>query len=921
MPILTLPNGDANRDGTIGEDDYRLVDAALGTSDPNADLNGDGAVKDDDLAIVKANLGLSRAPSWGNFGAPSGWYTLQFAVQLGDYVGSANHTVQVNLHDLGANERYTTTVEFRGAPLQVVSVQVPTRNRYAVQVVAPQGGSWLTISRTEVQATAPAPDTFGTPFPWQGSFPVPYGVMNPWNGNLTVGLGLVGWGGQAGVAFGLTYNAQDTREGALGVGWRHSYEARLVPTAYGMELHEPDGRILQFAAQPDGSYVAMKGVYDRLQPTPTGFRLVRASQVRWEFDASGRLTAIRDLHNQGVTLEYNPAGQLTRVVDTTGRVLELAYYQAGDVVPDRTPFIPVPEAWYGKLKSIRDPLQRVWQFTYYPYPASGGMETPGEFGQQVYLRSVISPPLEYANETPRTGAAHRFKYEAAWRHSALLTELRDRMGYGVRYHYDVRGYSLGYTSVGRAGDNWMMVPCPVPIDYPQFLGDPRHRVRFGVSELAENDFGYLVYEYDALGRLMRTIDPLGRTTTLGWNLLYQLTSVQSPAGATYTFCWDERGNLTRAQDPLGNAVELEYTALNRLRSVRDALTPAGKYRVYYGYNATGDLEKAIELAGVGAGEEVGTAYVWDETRGLLMEAWDAEGHRTQKYEYDAYGHPTKVQNALGNGARVWRNPLGWITQIKNARGQDIFHRYDSWGRLREKQTPEKLVRYTYDLEGRLLTMTELPPNNPNGQPVRTTIWQYKPSTGELWKVITPEGEVEYHFRRGLLTDLTLKDANGQPLKAFRYSYNAANELTQVWQGNALEVEYIRENLTGRLRAVRYDNGTSVVYYTYEPPNQNPDRVKALEWRAGTAPFRREVYHYDALGRIARKEEFLPNAQGNLQKVAEVRYTYDHQGQLIAEQRTGQHAYTISYTYDKVGNRLTRTRTVNGQTTEDRMTYD
>ena len=174
-----MPNGDANRDGKVDGDDYRIVEAALGTSAPDADLNGDGAVKDDDLAIVKAHLGLSNAPSWGNFSAPSGWYTLQFAVQLGDYLGSANHSIQVNLHDLGAGDRYTITVQFRGAPLEVVSVPVPTRNRYAVQVVAPQGERWLTISRTDVQATAPAPNTFGTPFPWQGSFPVPYGVVNP----------------------------------------------------------------------------------------------------------------------------------------------------------------------------------------------------------------------------------------------------------------------------------------------------------------------------------------------------------------------------------------------------------------------------------------------------------------------------------------------------------------------------------------------------------------------------------------------------------------------------------------------------------------------------------------------------------------------------------------------------------------------
>ncbi|GIV11576.1 MAG: hypothetical protein KatS3mg020_1067 [Fimbriimonadales bacterium] len=68
-------------------------------------------------------------------------------------------------------------------------------------------------------------------------------------------------------------------------------------------------------------------------------------------------------------------------------------------------------------------------------------------------------------------------------------------------------------------------------------------------------------------------------------------------------------------------------------------------------------------------------------------------------------------------------------------------------------------------------------------------------------------------------------------------------------------------------------------------------------------------------------EHLPNAQGQLTQVAEVVYTYDHQGQLIEERRTGQHAYTIAYTYDAVGNRLTRTCTVNGQTTVDTLSYN
>jgi len=47
VPTMTLPNGDANRDGIIDDADYDLVDTNRGVPDPDprADLNGDGGSK------------------------------------------------------------------------------------------------------------------------------------------------------------------------------------------------------------------------------------------------------------------------------------------------------------------------------------------------------------------------------------------------------------------------------------------------------------------------------------------------------------------------------------------------------------------------------------------------------------------------------------------------------------------------------------------------------------------------------------------------------------------------------------------------------------------------------------------------------------------------------------------------------------
>jgi RHS repeat-associated protein len=939
VPTLTLPNGDVTRDGTVDDSDLLAVQFQFGATGGDADLNGDGTVDDADLMIVLFSFGQSADASWGNFPAPSGWYTLQFAVQLGDYVGVPSGTAQINLRDRITGAQYTTSIAFNGSSLQVVSIPVPTPNPYAVQVVAPAGGSWLTISRTDVQATAPAPNTFGAPFPWQGSFPVPYGVINPANGNLTVGLGLMAWGGQSGVVFGLTYNALDTRTGVLGVGWRHSYEARLVPVAEGIRLEEPDGRIVVFAEQPDGSYVAMKGVYDRLVRADSEYHLIRPSQTRWVFDLSGRLVAIRDLHNQGVALEYNPvSGELTRVVDTTGRALRLSYYGQD-----------APPAWRGKLAAVRvegapNVPEQVWRFEYLPTLNEIGENTPR-------LARIIFPPLSYDGTTDPTPYAYQFSYtnfgnEFAPRY--VLTQIDNREGLSVVYEYDTTSYHTfectGFRVLGRPGSGGdfgggllraevcatPIRACPV-IDISgqcvSTLGATVRRVHYAVSQDSDGNWRFLTYEYDALGRLNRTIDPLGRVSQMYWNSLFQLQTVQTPAGAVYHFCWDERGNLTRVEDGAGKAVELEYTALNRLRSVRDALTPSGKYRKFYTYNAFGDLEQVKELTGTGAGGEAMTTYVWDTTRGLLQEAWDAEGHRTQKYLYDAYGHTTQVQDALGHGGTVQRNALGWVEQATNARGQTVRYKYDSWGRLREKQTPNAVIRYTYDLEGQLLEMEET-----RAQSARRTVWEYRATTGELERVsfydkranapnYSLEGAVEYGWTRGQLTEFTLKDSAGQTLKRYHYVYDAAGALEKVHTGNAAqpEVHYIREAGTGRLQRVRYGNGTEVVYRYYNSPY--PERVREMEWRAGTVPFRKEVYSYDALRRIETKEEHLPDAQGALQLSATTTYTYDHQGQLIREVRTGANPYTIAYTYDLAGNRLTRTRTVNGQTFTDVMAYN
>ncbi len=84
-------------------------------------------------------------------------------------------------------------------------------------------------------------------------------------------------------------------------------------------------------------------------------------------------------------------------------------------------------------------------------------------------------------------------------------------------------------------------------------------------------------------------------------------------------------------------------------------------------------------------------------------------------------------------------------------------------------------------------------------------------------------------------------------------------------------------------------------------------LSAEDIRSGDTVYRTRTYTRDALGRIVSVSESW--ADGSISTTT---YTYDAQGQLVSEVRTGAGAYRVSYTYDRVGNRLTRTRQVGNE---------
>ncbi len=76
-------------------------------------------------------------------------------------------------------------------------------------------------------------------------------------------------------------------------------------------------------------------------------------------------------------------------------------------------------------------------------------------------------------------------------------------------------------------------------------------------------------EYDASGRIVRSIDPLSNLTQITYDALGKPSAITNPRGFTTTFEYDLCGNLVRRVYPDGSTEEFTYDQKNRLLTAKD----------------------------------------------------------------------------------------------------------------------------------------------------------------------------------------------------------------------------------------------------------------------------------------------------------------------------------------------------------------
>jgi len=224
---------------------------------------------------------------------------------------------------------------------------------------------------------------------------------------------------------------------------------------------------------------------------------------------------------------------------------------------------------------------------------------------------------------------------------------------------------------------------------------------------------------------------------------------------------------------------------------------------------------------------------------------------------------------------------GQLATRTDGRAYTTEYSYDVTGRLEGIDYPSGTdTAFEYLENGARSEMTDR---------TGTTLWVYN-ARDEVTQVNSPQGTVNYTY---LATGQRYTvGRSGGPTTT--YSYDDAGRATSLTNGYS-ETTTFTLDAVGRCTQQTHANGT-----------------KVLSTYSSTRGWLTVLEHKQSDNDVLARYEYTRDASGHITEVEQpsdhvVEYDYDAAYQLTGEERTGSNSYSIGYTYDDAGNRLTKTQ--------------
>ncbi|MBA3534133.1 MAG: RHS repeat-associated core domain-containing protein, partial [Ardenticatenales bacterium] len=708
----------------------------------------------------------------------------------------------------------------------------------------------------------------------------------------------------------------------------HTYHYAYDLTARTTTLTNPDGGIVTSTYD---SYGSLLREVDPLRHVTSYTYDANHNQLtktdglghttHFTYDDKGHRTTVRNAHAETYAQTYNQYGGVTSRTDPLGRQQTVQYddrFNPRSTSDDlgilgtfefdgRGMFQVLSNAnghqqsythdAYGNLASETDAMGHTKSYTYdsmgrlFSWTDALGHTTRQERDALGYLRAI----------TDTLGQVTRYEYDSAGNRTAIV----DPAGHRTEYRYD-------------AGNRLIQVV------YPD--GTTKQTTYdFRDKPLTEIDQAGRVtrYEYDLVGQLLRVTTAYGTpdaaTVQYGYDAAGRQVSITDALSHTITYEYDAVDNLLKVTNPLGQATTYTYDDANQRLSTTDPEGHTTRYR----YNARG-YQTLVTYAD---GTTLQQSY---DGLGNLLSRTDEAGHTTQ-FGYDAMNQLTVVTNSLGHPTHYTYDELGNLTAQTDVNGHTTTFAYDPLGRRISRRLPLGMTEsYGYDVVGSLIAKTDFNSH--------TTTYTYDAMNRLTAKIPDPrlaEPAITFSYTR-TGQRATMADASGitsytydaqeclirkeAPAGTLSYSYDAAGNLLSIASSNpggtsvayTWDAAYRLKTATDQLGTTQYaynavGNKLNSIYpngvqssYTYNNRNQ----LTIVSTGYENTPIASYTYSLAPTGHRLGVTEL----DGR-----DVSYTYDALHRLTDEVITGSPNGAadghIQYALDPVGNRLSRTSTL------------
>ncbi|MEU3036536.1 DUF6531 domain-containing protein [Streptomyces griseoaurantiacus] len=721
--------------------------------------------------------------------------------------------------------------------------------------------------------------------------------------------------------------------------------------------YDSAGRMLTRSAPSDFSYKE-SWTYDTAGNI-TSHTDGRLNKTTYAYNASNQLTSTTDPLGGKTAYTYTALGAIGTVTTPRGKVTTYGYDTSGNRTSVTTPLGEKTTFTYdkaGRILSKTDPRSNAAgadpadYTTTYAYDGRGLLTSATDaLGRTTAYKYNGAEQLTSARDPE--GNTTTYTYDDAGR----LTGTTDATGKSVTRAYDANGNLTSETdAVG---------------DTVTYTYDKAGRLLTSVSPRGNasgaDPAAYTTsYAHDAAGNTVKVTGPTGASTSTTYDAVNRASVVTDPLGHTTAYTYDANDNITKITDAAGHTLPRTYDKNNRLTGSTNQL---GKTTTY-AYDADGNLLSTTSPLGGKESwtyDDDGRQVTTVDPRGNATGASPAQ--YTTTYGYDPAGNPTTVTDPLGGVTTTAFDAVGNVTKQTDADKRATTYGYDKLDQLTKVTDPDGAVTtYAYDTVGNLTKRTDANAHATTygydaarrlttvSDPLdRVTSYGYD-AESHLVKKTTPRGSTNYAFDpRGLLTKIDYSDTtpdvtfgydnagrmtaranskisedfgydavgNLTKTRGFAYTYDAAGQmLTRKYSdGNTTTYTYDDD---GRTTTMAADGKTTT--YTWDPAGNLT--------RSALPNTETEDRAYDRAGRLTAvtsakasatvtKTALTLSAAGLPTHVDVTRagvgtggydLTYDTAGRLTSgcypqPWVTGCAASrTTSYTYDKVGNRLTST---------------